>query len=161
MHSNDGAMIELLEHRSESVAKQIYDVFQHSYKVEADLVGVEDFPPLRRKASHIQSSDSQFLGLRIGVDLAAVIEFTQTGEILSIDSLVVHPQYFRRGLASHLLRSLLADVSWQFADVETAAVNRPAVVLYEKFGFSESKRWQTVDGIEKVQLTCTYATMPS
>ncbi len=145
-------MIELLDHYSESVAIQIYSVFQLSYKVEASLVGVKDFPPLRRNVSHIQSSSSQFLGQRIGADLAAVVEFMQIGEDLSIESLVVHPRYFRRGLASQLLQSLLAEVRWQIADVETAAANNPALVLYRKFGFSESKRWKTVDGIEKVQL---------
>ncbi len=145
-------MIELLDHSSESVANQIYDVFQLSYKVEASLVGVEDFPPLRRSASDIQSSSSQFLGQWTGVNLVAVVEYAHGGEDLSIDSLVVHPQYFRRGLASQLLQSLLAKVQWQIAYVETAAANNPALVLYQKFEFSESKRWKTADGIDKVQL---------
>jgi len=152
VRNRDGTMIELLDHYSESVAKQIYDVFQPSYKVEAGLVGVDDFPPLRRKASDIQGSSSQFLGHRIGVDLAAVVEYVHGGENLSIDSLVVHPQYFRRGLASQLLHALLDRVQWQIACVETAAANGPALVLYQKLGFSESKRWKTADGIEKVQL---------
>ena len=148
----DGAMMELLDHCSESVAIQIHNVFQVSYKVEAGLVGVDDFPPLRRKASLIQSSSSQFFGRWIGDDLAAVVEFTESGENLSIDSLVVHPQYFRRGLASQLLQSLLARITWQNAYVDTAAANSPAIELYRKFGFSESKRWTTTDGIEKVRL---------
>ena len=145
-------MTELLEHLSETVASEIYDVFQLSYKVEADLVGVEDFPPLRRSASDIQSSSKQFLGQRVGVDLAAIVEYSHDGENLSIDSLVVHPQYFRRGLAGQLLRSLLSTVQWTTAYVETAAVNKPAIALYQKLGFSESKLWQTADGIEKIQL---------
>ena len=144
--------MELLEHNSKGVATQIYDVFQLSYKVEAGLVGVDNFPPLRRSASFIQSSSSQFFGQRIGSDLAAVIEFTSEGENLSIDSLVVHPQYFRRGLASQLLQSLLEKRSWQHAFVETAAANDPALELYQKFGFAESKRWETSDGIKKVRL---------
>ena len=144
--------MELLEHNSTSVATEIYDVFQLSYKVEAGLVGIEDFPPLRRSASLIQSSNSQFFGQRIGGDLAAVVESTDDGENLSIDSLVVHPQYFRRGLASQLLQSLLEKSSWQHAFVETAAANDPALELYRKFGFSETKRWKTADGIEKVRL---------
>jgi ribosomal protein S18 acetylase RimI-like enzyme len=148
-------MTELLEHHSESVANEIYDVFQLSYEVEAGLVGVEDFPPLRRTQTQIQSSSSQFLGRRIGVDLVAVVEFTQSGDELSVDSMVVHPQYFRRGLASQLLQSLLAKVHWQTAVVETAAANKPALTLYQKLGFAESKRWKTADGIEKVQLMCS------
>ena len=145
-------VIELLDHHSQGVARQIYDVFQLSYEIEAGLVGSSDFPPLRRKALHIQSSKSQFLGERIGADLASVVEFSQSGDELSIDSLVVHPQYFRRGLASQLMRSLLNREDWQRAKVETAAANSPALDLYRKFGFSESKRWLTADGIEKVGL---------
>jgi ribosomal protein S18 acetylase RimI-like enzyme len=150
------AIIELLDHLSEGVAVQIYNIFQLSYKVEARLVGVEHFPPLRRTASDIQSSNSQFLGLWIGVELAAVVEFTQRAKDLSIDSLVVHPEYFRRGLASQLLHSLLAKVHWRIAKVETASANNPALLLYREFGFSESKRWKTADGIEKVQLMCRH-----
>ena len=153
--------MELLDHHSDSVAIQIHDVFQISYKVEAELVGVDDFPPLRRKASLIQSSDSQFLGQRIEGDLAAVVEFSESGEELSIDSLVVHPQYFRRGLASQLLQSLLARKPWKIAYVDTAAANDPALELYKKFGFSESKRWKTADGIEKVRLNCRHADFAS
>ncbi len=144
--------MELLDHYSESVAIQIHDVFQLSYKIEARLVGVDDFPPLRREVSLIQSSSSQFFGQRIEGDLAAVIEFTKSERDLSIDSLVVHPQYFRRGLASQLLRSLLAKIPWQNAFVDTAAANNPAIELYRKFGFSESERWKTAEGIEKVRL---------
>jgi ribosomal protein S18 acetylase RimI-like enzyme len=145
-------MIELLEHSSQNVANQIYHVFQLSYKVEASLVGVEDFPPLRRSASDIQSSNSQFLGQRIRGHLAAVVEYSRGGMDVSIDSLVIHPKFFRRGLASQLLQSLLAKDQWQNACVETAAVNFPALALYRKFGFSESKRWTTAEGIDKVQL---------
>jgi ribosomal protein S18 acetylase RimI-like enzyme len=145
-------MIELLDHHSKSVADEIHNVFQLSYAVEAGLVGALDFPPLRRSAAHIRSSNSQFLGERIGVDLVSVIEFSHSGEDLNIDSLVVHPQYFRRGLASRLLESLLAKDQWKNADVETAAANKPALVLYEKSGFCEAERWQTDDGIEKVRL---------
>jgi ribosomal protein S18 acetylase RimI-like enzyme len=147
-------LIELLDHSSENVAVEIYDVFQLSYEVEAELVGVDDFPPLRRDASAIQSSCSQFLGLWVGADLAAITEFSQSGEDLSIDSLVVHPRFFRRGLATQILQSLLDKVHWRIAVVETAAANRPALLLYQKFGFTESKRWHTVDGISKIQLTC-------
>jgi len=145
-------LIALLEHQSESVANSIYEVFQQSYQVEARLVGVKDFPPLQRDAAHIQSSATQFLGYEVDDDLAAVIEFVQNGSTLNIDSLVVHPDYFRRGLASQLLHELLSQDRWQVADVETAAANTPAIALYQKHGFCESERWTTADGIDKVRL---------
>ena len=146
--------IELLDHCSRNVAKQIYDLFQQSYKIEAQLVGVHDFPPLQRSTSHIQKANSKFLGQWIESDLAAVLEYSLSETHLSVDSLVVHPTYFRRGLASKTLQSLLERVHWHSADVDTAAANHPAIRLYEKFGFSKSKHWETDEGIEKVRLSC-------
>ena len=148
-------MIELLDHSARNIANQIYRVFQQSYQVEAGLVGVEDeeFPPLRRSAPHIQTSNSQFLGARIGSGLAAVIELTHEGEHLSINSLVVHPQYFRRGLAGQLLQLALDKFDWRSADVETAAANEPAISLYRKFGFAITRYWKTDAGIQKVLLS--------
>jgi ribosomal protein S18 acetylase RimI-like enzyme len=148
-------VIELLDHCSEDVAIQIHDVFRRSYRVEAELVGKTAFPPLQRSASHIQAAGGRFLGHRIGSDLAAVIEYSLSESRLSIDSLVVDPRYFRRGLASKILRSLLDRVDWRTANVETAVANQPAIALYEKFGFSESKRWTTKEGIDKVELSCS------
>jgi ribosomal protein S18 acetylase RimI-like enzyme len=149
--------IELLDHCLEDVAIQVYDLFQQSYQIEAQLVGAKEFPPLQRSASHIQAASSKFLAQWVGSDLAVVIEFSLGEDHLSIDSLVVHPRHFRRGLASNILRSLLDRVNWQTADVETAAANHPAIALYEKFRFSESKRWKRNNGIEKVQLSCSKA----
>lgn len=138
LENTRGSMIKMLDHCSEDVAMQIHDIFQESYQVEAELVGAKEFPPLQRGVPHIRAAKSNFLGLWIASELAAVIEYTYGGAQLSIDSLVVRPQYFRRGLASQLLQSLLSRHYWHTADVETAADNIPAIALYER--------------IEKVQL---------
>ena len=146
-------MIKTLEHSSKKVATEIHAVFRLSYKIEAQLVGVEDFPPLFRTVEHIQSAISRFIGLWIDSELAAVTEYTHNETHLSIDSLAVHPSFFRRGLASQLVQFLLDSVDWRSADVETAVANNPAITLYEKFGFSEVRRWKTTEGIDKIQLT--------
>lgn len=148
------SVIELLDHHSEDVASQIHRVFQCAYEVEAELVKVEDFPPLQRSAEQIRAASSSFLGRWIGTELAAVAEYSLSGAHLEIDSLAVRPRFFRRGLASEILRALLDRADWQTADVETAAQNYPAIALYGKFGFSASNRWETDEGIEKVQLCC-------
>ncbi|MEQ8205407.1 MAG: N-acetyltransferase [Woeseia sp.] len=146
-------MIERLGHCSESVAKEIHRVFQAAYKVEAEQIGVTDFPPLKRSAEHIRATEGDFLGCWSGVELTAVMEYVLADSHLSIDSLVVHPDHFRRGLASSLLQFRLAQTDWQTADVETAAQNGPAIALYEKFGFSFAAQWTTKAGIDKVRLS--------
>lgn len=145
-------LIEILDHRYHETANQIHDLFQSSYRVEAELIGATAFPPLERALWEVQTARSNFLGQWIGPELAAVLEYSADGTHLSIDSLVVHPHYFRRGLASRILRTVLEQGDWQTADVETAAANIPAIALYEKFGFYVSRLWIAEEGIEKVQL---------
>jgi ribosomal protein S18 acetylase RimI-like enzyme len=143
---------EVLDHRLHESANRIYDLFQCAYQVEAELIGASSFAPLERSAWEIQTAKSCFLGQWIGPELVAVLEYSGDETHLCIDSLVVHPHFFRRGLASRMLRALLSQVRWQTADVETAAENAPAIALYERFGFYPSRLWTSEDGIEKLQL---------
>ena len=55
-------MITKLDNSNEEVANQIFTIFQNSYKVEAQLIGVIDFPPLLRNAKDIENSKTQFYG---------------------------------------------------------------------------------------------------
>jgi len=146
-------MIERLDHHADDVALHIHKLFQRSYQVEAQLVGAAEFPPLQRSVSHIRASPGIFLGQWTESGLSVVLEYSLVATHLGIDSLVVHPRYFRRGLGREILHALLGSVTWQTADVETAAMNHPAIALYEQAGFTESKRWATRDAIEKVQLS--------
>ena len=146
-------MIKILDSKTEVVAEQIYGLFQRSYQEEAQLIGVEFFPPLHRTKEQIQAASTAFLGSWLESDLAAVVEFSYEATHLNIDSLVVEPQYFRRGLATQLLTKLLGMLDWQTAEVETASANQPAIALYRRLGFTELRKWRTRDGIEKIQLT--------
>ena len=48
--------ITLLDHDKESVSNVIYGIFQRSYQREADLIGVENFPPLKRTAKDLKET---------------------------------------------------------------------------------------------------------
>lgn len=141
-----------LNPRDAGVADEMHRVFQRSYRKEAELVGVEDFPPLRRTSQDLQDSTTEFYGCRIDGELAAVVEVEGKGRELDICSMVVDPAFFRRGLASRLLKHLLALPLWETAVVETAVANAPAIALYEKLGFVEERRWQIEQGIQKLSL---------
>ena len=155
-------MITKLEHSNEAVAEQIHTVFQNSYKVEAELIGVLDFPPLSRSVSDIVNAKTTFYGFSfIDSDkncLAAVIEIEINEKHLAIDSLTVMPNFFRKGIADKLISYALTSFDIDAATVETAVVNKPAIKLYEKHGFMKFKRWTPSHGIEKlamsVEVTC-------
>ncbi|MBC3767130.1 GNAT family N-acetyltransferase [Neptunicella marina] len=146
-------MIKKLEHVRDQIAQQIHQVFQRSYKIEADIIGVENFPPLLRSIENIQQSDSQFYAYLEDGCVAGVIEIVFDGIQLDIDSLVVDPDHFRKGIAGKLIRFVLDSYEHQKAVVETAVVNIPAIDLYKKHGFVEFKQWVPSHGIPKVALS--------
>ncbi len=133
-------------------AFQIHKLFQNAYRVEAELIGVTSFPPLDRTIRNIKASVSRFFACWDAEVLIALIETTYQEPHLEIDSLVVHPDYFRQGLAGGLLQFVLQHYYWETAEVETAAANLPAITLYEQFGFRETRRFSTPCGILKVAL---------
>lgn len=142
-----------LEHATPQVAEAIRAVMFAAYQVEAALLGVADFVPLRRTAAHIATTDALFLGVSMAGELAGVTEIeTPEPDHLHIGSLVVLPAHFRRGLATTLLRHVSDHHPAATVTVSTGIANRPAITLYERFGFREDRRWATADGIAMVTL---------
>lgn len=142
-----------LPHRRLPVALAIHEVLQAAQRVEAELVDAERFPPLGRGVADICMAASRFRGIEIDGRLAAVIEIERPAPgHTHIASLAVRPAYFRRGLASALLASVLAEPGIERVTVDTAAANAPALALYRKFGFELRRRWQTREGIPMVSL---------
>ncbi len=146
-------MIIKLEHSSEKIAEQIFTVFQNAYKIEAQLIGAHDFPPLSRSAKDIQNSMTQFYGFIENNCLAGVIEIVIEIKRLKIDSLTVDPHYFRKGIAHKLIDYVLGTMFVSEVMVETAVANLPAINLYKKHGFAEFKRWTPSHGIEKLAMS--------
>ncbi|WP_154224135.1 GNAT family N-acetyltransferase [Marinicella rhabdoformis] len=145
-------MVIILSHQDESIAQNIFQVFQDSYQIEASLIGVDDFPPLSRSAEAIQNSTTDFYGFFEGEDLAAVIEVNHTvGDYsqLKICSLTVDPKHFRKGIAGQLIQYVFSLHEVDEYIVETAVVNKPAIKLYEKHGFTEYKQYLPDHGIPK------------
>ena len=146
-------MITELDNSNGEIAKQIYTVFQNSYKIEAQLIGTVEFPPLLRSAKNIESAQTQFYGFSENKHLAAVIEIVIKDKQLEINSLTVHPSYFRQGIADKLISYVLNNINLTRAVVETAVVNIPAINLYKKHGFVVFKRWTPSHGIEKLAMS--------
>ena len=124
-------MITKLDNSNGEVANQIFTIFQSSYKIEAQLIGTLDFPPLLRSANDIENSKSYFYGYSENECLAAIIEIVHDGKYLEINSLTVDPNYFRKGIANKLIIYVLESFDFSKATVETAVVNTPAINLYK------------------------------
>ncbi|MEQ6166737.1 GNAT family N-acetyltransferase [Ekhidna sp. MALMAid0563] len=145
-------MITQLNQKDEEIAKKMRKVFQESYAIEAELLKAKNFPPLKRTLSSYMEAETAFYGFHEGANLAAVMEVKEENDITHIQSLVVDPVFFRRGIASKLLKFLLENFDSKMFTVETGAANKPAIALYERFDFQITRKWMTDVGIEKVAM---------
>ena len=144
-------MIKLLNNKEPEVSKKIRVVFQASYAVEAKLLNAKDFPPLKRSLESYIKSDHDFYGFEFKKELAGVIEINSNKEVTHIQSLVVHPNFFRRGIARELMEFVLNHYTSKTFMVETGVDNDPASLLYKKMAFKEVKQWDTSFGIRKIR----------
>lgn len=145
-------MIQKLNNFQPAVAEKTRNVFQVSYAVEAKILKAVDFPPLKRPLEKYIDTDTEFYGYLLNDEIVAVAELRFHPDFIHIQSLVVHPDHFRKGIASQMMDFILNS----FADcprfmVETGVDNKPASDLYRKFGFYEIHQWDTDHGVRKIR----------
>ncbi|MEM7105220.1 MAG: GNAT family N-acetyltransferase [Bacteroidota bacterium] len=143
-------MIKKLPNNDIETTTQIHVVFQLSYAVEAELLGAIDFPPLKRTLESYLKSTNGFYGYFENDELAGVIEIERTDKHIDINSLVVKPKFFRRGIGRKLLEFSFKNFDSNLFVVETGVKNLPATELYKKLGFKEIKQWNTDFGVRKI-----------
>jgi len=122
-----------------------------SYRVEADLLGVDTLPALTETGWQLRAGGEAFLGAYDGERLVGAVSWRREGGLLDIHRLVVHPDAFRRGIASRLLDALEAgQADATRTIVATGATNAPARRLYERRGFRPYDQRVTPGGVPVV-----------
>jgi ribosomal protein S18 acetylase RimI-like enzyme len=144
-------MITKLQNKDLETAHKIHTVFQASYAIEAKLLNANDFPPLKRTLENFIASNTDFFGYLKHEEIAAVIEIATSTDYTHIQSLVVHPDFFRQGIAHKLMDFIFNTYDSKLFIVETGVDNGPASELYKKLGFIEVKQWDTPFGIRKIR----------
>lgn len=146
-------MILNLNNKSIPVAEKIYSVWQESYIIEAEILKAKNFPPLNRTVHNFINSTTEFLCYEVGTSIAGIVELDKSSESIHIQSLVVSPDHFRKGIASKLIEYVLEKYATNDFTVETGVENIPAVNLYVKCGFVEVMQYDTDHGIRKIKLS--------
>jgi ribosomal protein S18 acetylase RimI-like enzyme len=129
-------MIRAFRLEDESLARRALDIQRLAYRIEADLIGFEGIPPLHESLEELRASQESFLGYFVDEQLAAFVSYEIANSVLDIGRLVVHPDYFRRGIGQTLIRALGETAGIKRIIVSTGALNLPARKLYENLGFS-------------------------
>jgi ribosomal protein S18 acetylase RimI-like enzyme len=144
--------IERIDHRQLVVAQQLHAVQMIAYAQEARLLGAVYFPPLERTVEEVQASAEEYFAALLDGKLvgAASVRPDPEGMGTNIASLVVAPQFQRRGVGTALLGRVLTAHGNNELTVQTGAKNLPALALYARFGFVELRRWSV--GREPLEL---------
>ena len=132
---------------------QIYQIYQSAYRLEADLIGVETFPPLERSVSDISSCENEFYAAIQNNSYLGIVEIepqTVTDQPAVIASLAVSPNWARQGVGKLLVSFVLAEI--KTVVVTTAEKNLPAIALYEQIKFIRTRTFETREGIQMVEM---------
>ncbi|MBP1157116.1 MULTISPECIES: GNAT family N-acetyltransferase [unclassified Paenibacillus] len=125
---------------------------QTAYRVEAERIGFDEIPPLFDSPQSLRDSGESFFGYYEGSKLHGAAACKQSPKEVVICRMMVHPDCFRRGIASKLLKHLE-----QFAlpgmkmIVYTGTNNTPAVGLYDKHGYEPFHMQLLAPGITLTQ----------
>ncbi|MEU2674590.1 GNAT family N-acetyltransferase [Streptomyces sp. NPDC007164] len=136
-------------------AASVHRIGRRAYAVEAELIGFDGIPALQESMDEMRGQPLHWLGaIADGGRIAAFVAWQiPAGEdIVDIDRVCVDPEWFRCGLATRLIRCLLADLAPSGdVHVSTGADNSPAVALYESLGFSRIGTIEPVPGLRLAQ----------
>jgi ribosomal protein S18 acetylase RimI-like enzyme len=132
-------MIRQLDVMDKKIATNILDVQMPAYRVEASIIGFDEIPPLSDTIDTLQMSKETFYGYYEMDVLVGVIGIQLFEQMLDIHRLVVHPDYFRRGIGRELLAFVVKEFENQVTQIQvhTGTKNYPAKNLYNRFGFKE------------------------
>ena len=144
-------MIVKIDNKRNEIAQEIRRIFQASYTIEAEMLKAIDFPPLKRTISQFLDSNSEFYAYYCNQNIAGLIEIKNNQDLTHIQSLVVYPKYFRKGIGRKLVQFILNRYKSSIFTVDTGVENIPAVELYKSFDFKEKKQWDTDHGVIKVR----------
>lgn len=129
------------------LARQVQELQLASYPFEAKLIGLEIIPLMRDTEESLMSCGEQFAGCFEGERLIGAVSYKMIGAAIDIHRMMVHPEWFRRGIAQSLLHLALSQPGASKALISTGTANLPAVQLYKKNGFRETKREVIAPGV--------------
>ncbi len=144
-----------VDHRSEDVARRLHAIRMLAYRQEAKLLGAIHFPPLERTVGDVRASSEEFCCACWDEEIVAALSTCpdREGGGVNVASLVVHPDFQRRGLGRALLSAAVAKHAGVELTVRTGAGNEAVLALYGLFGFREYRRlWVGSEPLELVEL---------
>ncbi|MGE7385324.1 GNAT family N-acetyltransferase [Streptomyces sp. NPDC004126] len=144
-----------LDLADDATAAAVHRIGLAAYAVEAELIGFDGIPALGEGLEEMRARPLRWLGAVTEAGaVAGFLAWEETRDGVSVDRLCVDPAWFRRGVASLLVRHALAELfPGRRVEVTTGAANTPAVALYERLGFTRGTDFTPVPGLRMASFT--------
>ncbi|MFC9583187.1 GNAT family N-acetyltransferase [Streptomyces yangpuensis] len=157
--------IRSLDLSDDATAAAVHRIGRAAYTVEAELIGFDGIPALRESLAEMRAQALHWVGaVAEDGELAGFLAWEEEpndGTGIGIDRLCVAPAFFRRGIASLLLRHALAELfPGRPVQVTTGAANTPAVRLYEALGFARGPDFSPAPGLVMASFSRPTAARP-
>ncbi|MFF8259638.1 GNAT family N-acetyltransferase [Streptomyces virginiae] len=172
-----------LDLADDATAHAVHRIARAAYAVEAEIIGFDGIPALHESLPEMRAQDLRWVGaVSEGGELAGFLAWEEEpdggtgtgtgtgagigpdpdpGPGIGIDRLCVAPAFFRRGVASLLLRHALAELfPGRPVSVTTGAANAPAVRLYEGLGFVRGADFSPAPGLTMASFSRPTAERP-
>ncbi|MEK4092658.1 GNAT family N-acetyltransferase [Viridibacillus sp. FSL H8-0110] len=131
-------LIKIIDISNSKNAEDVLNIQIPSYKVEAEIIGSYEIPPLKDTVYTLQHCGETFFGYYENEELCGVISIKVDDDV-DIHRLIVHPNHFRKGIAQLLLNFIETKFQIETIKVATGSKNIPAVSFYKKNGFRNIK----------------------
>nr|WP_234969362.1 GNAT family N-acetyltransferase [Bacillus mediterraneensis] len=135
-------------------AARVLVIQRAAYRLEAELIGTDEIPPLKESLEDLQGCGQTFIGYYNQGELAGVLSYKKEEGTIDIHRLVVAPAHFRKGIARKLLGWLEnQETDAELFTVSTGRDNEPAVCLYKSLGYVLERESIVGPGIKLVHFT--------
>ncbi|MFT9494394.1 GNAT family N-acetyltransferase [Anaerosolibacter sp.] len=142
-------MIRELNLQDNKMVQDILDIQIPAYQMEAASIEYWEIPPLKDTLETLKASSESFYGYFEEEKLLGVIAYMVEGDVMDICRLVVHLDYFRRGIAKKLLMYVETNVTGiKRIKVSTGSKNTRAIKLYKSQGFEECQVVEVEEGLK-------------
>ncbi|AIY08585.1 GNAT family N-acetyltransferase [Paenibacillus polymyxa] len=143
-------MVTLCSLEDDNIVSQIWRLQHVAYRLEAELIGFDEIPPLMDTLETLRSCGESFYGwLEDDELLGALAVQSESSGSLTLTRMMVHPDHFRKGIADSLMKHVLNEYrNVPLFIVTTGTLNTPAVTLYRKHGFRPVSAAEVAPGVE-------------
>jgi ribosomal protein S18 acetylase RimI-like enzyme len=130
----------------------VLEVQHASYAIEAQLISYPQLPPAHETLAALQRCGEELWLCEEDGELLGAVGLEHADDELLIARLFVAPSAFGRGVGTALVQKALDESHGRRVRVGTAALNAPALAVYERLGFERVGESEPAPGVHYVEL---------